>query len=172
MINVLNRLNLTVENRPDSVELVEAMAQRFGFNGIFTLYTFDNEFPHEKPHVHICVKNDNSNFEGTTLYTDKSLKSVGKIILNPEPPTRQTLEIDSKNYFTTKQRKLFVEWLTKDNNTKFKKCLEAYLLSNGFGLNKPEAYSKIVREIFKDDLKQIKGWENKTQKFFDKVLPK
>lgn len=124
---------------------IYSFAQKVGSEEEFSFYNLDNELPSERPHIHICVRKDNKDFKSSkSLRYGNPLKSVGKIILRKDCKyTIENLQIESDNQFTSKQKKLFVDWLMSKAPPRFVStqgdiALTNYFASNGFGMFEKE----------------------------------
>lgn len=133
------------------------MAQKQGVVNKFTFYTFDNEYESHYPHVHICVKIDDKNFEGKPLKNKSNLKTIGSIRINLDDNydlNNLVFEnvFDEKNMMNIQNQKIFIDWLNKPvlknipNYTNANKCLIDYDISNEKYKDKLK-YTKKINQI-------------------------
>ena len=122
------------------------MSQIQGKDEIFSYYTFDNECIENRPHVHLCVKQDNNNWEGICFTNNQNLKTVATVFLdfnklkNKEPYTVDNLEfelINDDKVLSNSYKQTICNWLNTIVEDDFGnkivrtvKCFDDYKLSN------------------------------------------
>ena len=138
------KLNEKVEQiieKLDNIQITE-MAQKQGQDKEFVYYTLDNEYISHYPHVHICVSNQNKQWQGKPLHSGNPLKTIASVrLLDTKTYTPETIifeEIKDNKIDNKKYRKIIADWLNstisglKVNNKQGNalKCLQDYLNSN------------------------------------------
>lgn len=121
---------------------ITEMAQKQGQDGTFVYYTLDNEFVSHYPHVHICVSNNDKNWDGKPLRSGNPFKTVASVrlldILTYQPQDVIFEEIKDSKIDSIHYKKIISSWLNstisglKINNKQGNalKCLQDYLNSN------------------------------------------
>lgn len=145
---ICNQLELLIE---DKYQITE-MAEKQGFDKIFTYYTLDNEFETHYPHVHICVSNNEKSWDGKPLRSGNPLKTVGSVRLNRiNGYTTENLEFEEikDNKITdTRYKKEICNWLNSTfNGKRNNKETNAYRCINSYIMNNEGYYNKEVEKL-------------------------
>lgn len=152
-MNILQRLF------PNKYEIY-CMAQRQGGFDNFEFYQLDNGRENEPPHTHLCVKKGTKGFKGKNLVSGNPFMSVFKIKLNPDCNYNEqniTVLEDYGNNFNKVKDKV-IKWLNTAHHGQ--KCLQDYLLSNGFGKFQNEYEEEVLKFIECPD--DIKNYQRKS----------
>ena len=134
---IIDQLDILVNNKCQITE----MAEKQGFDKIFTYYTLDNEFETHYPHVHICVSNNEKSWDGKPLRSGNPLKTVGSVKLNRvdgyTPNNLEFEEIKDNKITNTKYKKEICNWLNSTFNgkrttkeTNAYRCINSYIMNN------------------------------------------
>lgn len=140
----IEKLNEQLEHILETIQAmsVTEMAQKQGQDGTFVYYTLDNEFTSHYPHVHVCVSNNEKDWDGKPLRSGNPLKTVASVrlldTLTYKPEDIIFEEIKDEKVDSPKYRKIISDWLNstisglKVNNKQGNalKCLQDYLNSN------------------------------------------